>query len=100
MMGRRQESQVQFLYAFDLDKVIPADHLVRQIDAILDLSWVHRELGPYYSHTGCLSQLGSAPLTVTHSRESANLSSSCLDGLASRTRFKRGFKSRLKLCRR
>ena len=65
MMGRRQESQVQFLYAFDLDKVIPADHLVRQIDAILDLSWVHRELGPYYSHTGCLSQLGSAPLTVT-----------------------------------
>src|SRR4030095_3473945 len=45
-------SQVQFLYAFDLDKVVPADHLVRQIDAILDLSWVHRELRPYYSNTG------------------------------------------------
>jgi len=29
-----------------------ADHLVRQIDAALDLSWVHRELRPYYSHTG------------------------------------------------
>ena len=52
MMGRREDSQVQFLYAFDLDKVVPADHLVRQIDAILDLSWVHRELRPYYSHTG------------------------------------------------
>ena len=28
------------------------DHLVRQIDAMLDLSWVHKELAPYYSHTG------------------------------------------------
>jgi transposase len=52
MMGRREDDQVQFLYAFDLDKVVPADHLVRQIDAVLDLSWVHRELRPYYSHTG------------------------------------------------
>src|SRR5262249_37771760 len=41
-----------FLYGFNLDKVVPADHLVRQIDAVLDLSWVHRELGSYYSHTG------------------------------------------------
>jgi transposase len=52
MMGRREDSQVQFLYAFDLDKVVPADHLVRQIDGVLDLSWVHKELAPYYSHTG------------------------------------------------
>src|SRR4029450_9229983 len=52
MMGRREDDQVQFLYAFDLDKVVPSDHLVRQIDAILDLSWAHRELRPYYSHTG------------------------------------------------
>jgi hypothetical protein len=52
MMGRRENDQVQFLYAFDLDKVVPADHLVRQIDTILDPSWVHRELRPYYSHTG------------------------------------------------
>src|SRR4249920_2679089 len=52
MMGRREDSQVQFLYAFDLDKVVPPDHLVRQIDGVLDLSWVHEELAPYYSHTG------------------------------------------------
>jgi transposase len=26
--------------------------LVRQIDAVLDLSWVHKELAPYYSHIG------------------------------------------------
>jgi transposase len=52
MMGRRQDGEVQFLYAFDLDKVVPPDHLVRQIDGFLDLSWVHKELAPYYSHTG------------------------------------------------
>jgi transposase len=32
--------------------VVPPDHLVRQIDGLLDLSWVHKELAPYYSHTG------------------------------------------------
>jgi transposase len=52
MMGRREEGQGQFFYSFDLDKVVPPDHLVRQIDGLLDLSWVHRELAPYYSHTG------------------------------------------------
>ena len=25
---------------------------MRQVDAVLDLSWVHKELAPYYSHTG------------------------------------------------
>jgi transposase len=52
MMGRREGGQGQFFYAFDLDQVVPSDHLVRQIDAVLDLSWVHQELAPYYSHTG------------------------------------------------
>src|SRR3984893_9814597 len=52
MMGRREVGQGQFFYSFDLDKVVPSDHLLRQIDTILDLSWVHRELRPYYSHTG------------------------------------------------
>ena len=51
-MGRRERGQGQFFYAFDLDKVVPADHLVRQIDGVLDLDWVHKELAPYYSHTG------------------------------------------------
>jgi transposase len=52
MMGRQGDGQGQFFYAFDLDKAVPPDHLVRQIDSILDLSWVHKELAPYYSHTG------------------------------------------------
>jgi transposase len=52
MMGRRERGQGQFFYAFDLDKVVPADHLTRQIDRVLDLDWVHKGLAPYYSHTG------------------------------------------------
>jgi transposase len=52
MMGRREDGQGQFFYSFDLDEVVPPEHLVRQIDGVLDLSWVHKELAPYYSHTG------------------------------------------------
>jgi len=52
MMGRRERRQGQFFYSFDLDKAVPTDHLVRQIDGVLDLDWVHKELVPYYSHTG------------------------------------------------
>jgi len=52
MMGRQEYGQGQFLYGFDLEKLVPPDHMVRQIDGLLDLSWVHKELAPYYSHTG------------------------------------------------
>jgi len=52
MMGRGKSEQGQFFYAFNLDDVVPPDHLVRKIDALLDLSWIHKELAPYYSHTG------------------------------------------------
>ena len=52
MMGRRKSEQGQLFYVFNLDDVVPPDHLARKIDAVLDLGWVHRELAPYYSHTG------------------------------------------------
>ena len=52
MMGRQAHGQGQFFYNFDLDDVVPPDHLVRKIDGVLDLGWVHGELAPYYSHTG------------------------------------------------
>jgi len=51
-MGRRRDDQGQLFYAFDLDAVVPDDHQVRRIAAVLDLSWVHSELAPHYSHTG------------------------------------------------
>ena len=52
MMGRRNQDQGQLFYEFCLDEVVPDDHLVRQIGAVLDLSWVHAELAPYYSPLG------------------------------------------------
>jgi hypothetical protein len=46
MMGRRERGQGQFFYAFDLDKVVPADHLVREIDAFSILIGCTRSLRP------------------------------------------------------
>ena len=36
-MGRREEKSGPIPVCVDFDKVVPADHLVRQIDAVLDL---------------------------------------------------------------
>ena len=33
MMGRRERGQGQLFYEFNLDEVVPPDHLARQIDA-------------------------------------------------------------------
>ena len=52
MMGRRKHGQGQLFYEFRLDEAVPDDHLVRKIRAVLDLSWVYRELSPYYSEIG------------------------------------------------
>src|ERR1700751_2259472 len=52
MMGGRERGQGQLFYAFDLDKAVPAGHLVGPIDGVLDVDWVHKELAPYYSHPG------------------------------------------------
>ena len=35
--------------------MVPACHLLRRIDAVLEPSWLRSELAPYYSHTGCPS---------------------------------------------
>ena len=55
MMGARVGSEDRLFYEFCLEDVVPADHLLRKIDAVLDLSWLRSELAPYYSHTGCPS---------------------------------------------
>jgi len=52
MMGAPVGRQDRLFYEFDLEEMVPADHLLRKIDAVLDLSWLRRELSPYYSHTG------------------------------------------------
>jgi len=52
MMGRQNHEQGALFYEFRLDESVPADHLVRQIDAVLDLSWVYAELAPHYPTLG------------------------------------------------
>ena len=52
MMGRRNQDQGHLFYSFDLDAVVPGDHLVREIAAVLDLTWVHDELAPHYPAIG------------------------------------------------
>jgi hypothetical protein len=41
MMGRQNNDQGPLFYEFRRDAAVPADHLARKIDAVLDLSWVH-----------------------------------------------------------
>ena len=52
MMGRLTAGQA-------IDEVVPADHVVRRIDAVLDLGWIHKELAPFYSNTGPLDRPGT-----------------------------------------
>ena len=52
MMGRLNHEQEQFFYSFRLDDVVPGDHPVRRIAAVLDLGWVYSELTPYYPRIG------------------------------------------------
>ena len=52
MMGRLKSDQGRLFYEFHLGDAVPEDHLVRQIDTALDLSWVRGELAPHYSSIG------------------------------------------------
>ena len=52
MMGRLNPDQEQLFYSFHLDEAVPHDHPVRKIAAVLDLSWVHSELAPFYPRMG------------------------------------------------
>jgi transposase len=52
MMGRLKSEQGQLFYQFNLDDAVPYDHLVRRIDAALDLTWLRSELASHYSLMG------------------------------------------------
>jgi transposase len=52
MMGRLKSDQGQLFYEFYLGDAVPEDHLVRKVDAALDLSWLRGELAAHYSSIG------------------------------------------------
>lgn len=59
MMGEKASAQGQLFYQFNLDEVVPADHLLRKIDAVLDLSGLRAELAPYTPTQGGLRSIPS-----------------------------------------
>src|SRR6201987_57350 len=52
MMGRLDHDQEELFYSFRLDEAVPDDPPVRKIAAVLDLSWVHSQLAPFYPKMG------------------------------------------------
>lgn len=52
MMGSNDKPQAELFYAFNLDDIVPQDHLLRDIDRLLDFTELREHLTPYYSHTG------------------------------------------------
>ncbi len=55
MMGAPVGRQDRLFYEFDLEDMVPSDHLLRRINAVLDLSWLRDEMKAHYSHLGCPS---------------------------------------------
>src|SRR5215216_7206972 len=52
MMGERRVTQEALFYEFSLERHVPADHLLRAIDRVVDLSGLRAHLRPFYSQTG------------------------------------------------
>ena len=52
MLGPPVGQQDRLFYDFCLEDLVPADHLLRKIDAVLDLSWLRDELKAHYSDIG------------------------------------------------
>ena len=78
MMGEQLGRQDRLFYEFCLEDRVPADHLLRRIDAVLELSWLRCELAPHYSHTGCPSvdpepMIGMLPIGYCYSIRRAML---------------------------
>jgi transposase len=51
MLGPRQTMQESLFYGFSLEQHVPECHLLRRIDALVDLSEVRTHLAPYCSDT-------------------------------------------------
>jgi hypothetical protein len=50
--GAAQSRPRRVFYSFRLGEAVPDDHPARAIAAVLDLSWVHSELAPFYPTIG------------------------------------------------
>lgn len=51
-MGKQKGGQERLFYSFNLEDHVPQNHLLRGIDACLDLSGLRQHLAEHYSYTG------------------------------------------------
>ena len=63
MMGERRVAQEALFYEFSLERHVPADHLLRAIDRVVDLSGLRTHLRPFYSDLGRLVSFSDATAT-------------------------------------
>ena len=52
MMGKRTVMEDALFYEFSIERHVPADHLLRSIDCVVDLSGLRSHLRPFYSEIG------------------------------------------------
>ena len=52
MIGSNDKLQDELFYAFNLDEIVPQDHLLCDIDRLLDFNELREHLAPYFSHIG------------------------------------------------
>jgi len=53
MLGDEKKlDSVDMFHVFDIDELIPPNHLLRKLDAVLDTSWVREEVAECYSDRG------------------------------------------------
>jgi len=52
MMGKQDSEQDKLFYSFNLEQMVPDDHLLRHINAVLDLKNLRSHLAPFYSPIG------------------------------------------------
>lgn len=55
MMGAQQSQSPLFSYSVNLDKRVRADHPLRKVATVLDLSWVRQEVAHCYGRNGNVS---------------------------------------------
>ena len=58
-MMERQDAQEQLFYSFRLEDHVPGDHLLRQLDEVLNFDKVREALADHYSATGRPSSIPS-----------------------------------------
>ena len=52
MMGKQNNDQNKLFYSFNLEQMVPDNHLLRHINAVLDLKDLRAHLQPFYSPIG------------------------------------------------